>query len=316
MNPGAAPVPLIPLKAGPLAVTLAPDVGGSIAAFTIDHRSKPRDLLRPASATALAQRQPLGMASFPMIPFCGRIAHASFSFGGDSFELARNFGDSPHAIHGNAWQRAWRVASQADDKAELVLDHDPSDRAKEWPFRYAAAQTFALTPDALTITTEVVNRDGRPMPLSFGHHPYFPISPAARLAARVTHFWDSDAAMLPSRRAPVPEAFDLAAGRALNGLTLDTCFAGWSRTAELEWPDLGLALTIEADAAFGHFVVYTPPERTYFCAEPQSAAPDAVNLAARGNPESGLIVLVPGETAGARVRLAPRLAPPRLSEAC
>ena len=306
MNPAAASVPLIALKAGPFAVTLAPDVGGSIAAFTIDHRGKPRDLMRPASATALAEREPRGMASFPMIPFCGRIAHARFSFGGDSFELARNFGDSPHAIHGNAWQRAWRVASHADDKVVLALDHDPSDRAKEWPFRYAATQTFALTPDALTITTEVVNRDTRPMPLSFGHHPYFPIRPEARIAARVTHFWDSDATMIPTRRAAVPDAFDLAAGRALKELNLDTCFAGWSRTAELEWPDRGLALAIEADAAFGHFVVYTPPERTYFCAEPQSAAPDAVNLAARGNPESRLIVLAPGKAAGGRVRFAPR----------
>jgi aldose 1-epimerase len=298
---------LVGLKAGPLALTLAPEVGGSIAAFTIDDGGQLHDLMRPASAAALAARQPLGMASFPMIPFCGRIAHAKFSFAGETFQLARNFGDSPHAIHGNAWQRAWRVASRAAGKVELVLDHETGDRAAEWPFRYTARQVFALAPDALTIVTEVANRDTRPMPLSFGHHPYFPISPQAKLAAKVTHFWDNDATMLPSRRVPVGDALDLSAGRALKDLNLDTCFAGWGRAAELAWPDLNLALRIEADPPFGHFVVYTPPERTYFCAEPQSAAPDAINLAARGILDSGLIVLPPGDQVRAAARFAPRL---------
>jgi aldose 1-epimerase len=299
---------LLVLEDGPLVVTLAPEVGGSIAAFTIAGSGMRRDVMRPASDEALAARQPLGMASFPMIPFCGRIAHARFSFEGESFQLARNFGDSPHAIHGNAWQRTWRVAARAGNRAELVLEHDPADRPQEWPFRYDARQSFVLSPNDLTLTTEVINRDPRPMPLSFGHHPYFPISADAQIAASVTHYWDSDAAMLPSARVTVPDSLGFAGGRALRELKLDTCFAGWKQSAKLAWPDLNLALRVEADNQLDHFVVYTPPERTYFCAEPQSAAPDAVNLAARGNGESGLIVLKPGEAARANVRFAPRLA--------
>jgi aldose 1-epimerase len=298
---------LLTLQAGSLTVALAPSVGGSIARFTIADGRRSLDVMRPASEAALAAREPLGMASFPMIPFCGRIAQARFSFGGDSYQLARNFGESPHAIHGNAWQRTWRIVSQAGDKTELELTHDSRDRGAEWPFRYVARQTFALAPDALSLALEVTNTDTRPMPLSFGHHPYFPISPEARIATRVTSLWENDATMLPSRRVTVPAALDFSEGLTLADLTLDTCFAGWVGATDLDWPDLGLALRIEADPIFGHFVVYTPPERTYFCAEPQSAAPDAVGLAGRGVQDSGLLMLAPGETASGGMRFAPRL---------
>jgi aldose 1-epimerase len=64
---------------------------------------------------------------------------------------------------------------------------------------------------------------------------------------------------------------------------------------------------MEADPVFSHFVVYTPQHHDYFCAEPQSAAPAAVNLAAKGIQDSGLIVLAPGGTVGGSVRFAPRL---------
>lgn len=298
---------LIPLEAGGLAVAVAPAVGASIARFTIADGGQPVDVMRPASAEALAAREPLGMASFPMTPFCGRIAEARFSFGGGSFQLARNFGESPHAIHGNAWQREWRVASRAKDRAELVIEHDPRERAAEWPFRYMARQTFALSPDVLGIKLEITNTDSRPMPLSFGHHPYFPMSAGAHLATNVASLWENDATMLPTRRVPVPDEIDLTGGRKLADLALDTCFAGWARTADLAWPDRNVALRMEADPVFSHFVVYTPQDRDYFCAEPQSAAPAAVNLAAKGIQDSGLIVLAPGGTVSGSVRFAPRL---------
>jgi aldose 1-epimerase len=286
---------LIGLEAGSLAVHLAPWCGGSIARFAVLRGGAAVDLMRPASPEALAARDPLGMASFPMIPYCGRIARARFAFGGESFALDRNFGDSPHSIHGNAWRRAWDVGAHRDDSVELVLDHDGEALPGEWPYSYRARQAFALTPDGLRVEVEVVNRDTRPMPLSFGLHPYFPMTPQAALATRVGGMWENDEGMLPSGLSPVPSDLDFAAGRRLADVMVDACFGGWQGKATLRWPETGVALDIVSGGPFSQFVVYTPPHREYFCAEPQSAAPDAINLAARGRADTGLRVLAPGE---------------------
>jgi aldose 1-epimerase len=297
---------LISLKAGALNVALAPAAGASIARFTVDRGGKTMDVMRPAPDGAIAADDPHGMASFPMIPFCGRIAQARFAFGGEAFELNRNFGESPHAIHGNAWKRPWRVAARTQHRAELVLDHDPAGREAEWPFAYSAQQAFTLTPDALQVAVEVTNRDRRAMPLGFGLHPYFPMTPQARLTARVDGMWENDATMQPLRQVKVPADIDFSGGRSVGELAVDNCFTGWALAADLAWPEHALALRIEADLVFGHFVVYTPPHREYFCAEPQTVAPDAINLAARGIGDTGLIVLAPGATQRGAVRFAVR----------
>lgn len=294
--------PLLELRAGALSVDLAPDCGGSIARFAVAHGGRTVDIMRPAVPDALAWRDPLGMASFPMIPYCGRIARARFAFDGATFELDRNFGDSPHAIHGNAWRRPWGVASRSDARAELVLEHDGAALPREWPFSYRARQVFALAPDALRIDMEIVNRDTRPMPLSFGLHPYFPMTPQAALTTTVKGIWESDEGMLPSGLAPVPPDIDFAAGRRLADVTVDNCFAGWDGRAVLRRPGVGLTIAIASGPPFTEFVVYTPPHREFFCAEPQSAAPDAINLASRGIKETGLIVLAPGAAARASTR--------------
>ena len=296
---------LVFLKSGALSASLAPYAGGSIARFAIERGSKTIDLMRPAPNAAVAAADPQGMASFPMIPFCGRIAQARFAFGGETFVLNRNFGESPHAIHGNAWKRAWRVAACAADRAELMLDHDPDGRAEEWPYAYAARQVFSLSPDALEVVIEVANRDGRTMPLGFGLHPYYPMTPDARIAARVEGMWENDATMQPTRQIKVPMDIDFGGGRRIAELAVDNCFTGWTRSAEVSWPEHGLALRIEADPVFSHFVVYTPPHRQYFCAEPQSVAPDAINLAARGE-NTGLIALPPGTMKRGTVRFTVR----------
>lgn len=289
--------PLINLRAGTLAVDLAPTCGGSIARFAVERDGKSIDLMRPAVPEALAARDPLGMASFPMIPYCGRIARARFSFDGETFELDRNFGDSPHSIHGNAWRSTWSVAAQGAHRAELVLEHDGKAFPREWPFSYRARQVFALAPDGLRIDIEVTNRDARPMPLGFGLHPYFPMTQHAVLTTTVKGIWESDEAMLPSGLVPVPRDLDFSNGRRLGDVMVDSCFSGWKGKAALHWPETGIGLRIAAAAPLAQFVVYTPPHRAYFCAEPQSSAPDAINLASRGVKDTGLIVLAPGKTA-------------------
>jgi aldose 1-epimerase len=51
-----------------------------------------------------------------------------------------------------------------------------------------------------------------------------------------------------------------------------------------------------AEAPLDFLVVYTPPARPFFCAEPVSHVTDAFNLEAAGRTDTGARALAPGET--------------------
>ncbi|HEX6979631.1 MAG TPA: aldose 1-epimerase [Alphaproteobacteria bacterium] len=288
---------MIGLDTDRIRVELAPAVGGAIARFDCKDAGRSVEMMRGASVDGLRQGDPRAMASFPMIPYCGRIRNATFGFDGHTYTLARNFGDAPVSIHGNAWQRSWAVEAAESTTARLRLEHDPADAPGEWPFRYRARQSFAVSRDMLEVTIELTNLDRRPMPAGFGLHPYFPCTPEAKLTASVAGMWESDASLIPKRHVPIRPVF----GRVAD-LNLDACFTGWNGRATIEWPERSLGLEIEADPVFGNLVVYTPPNRDFFCVEPESAVPDAFNLAADGVTETGAVVLAPGETCAGRVR--------------
>ena len=91
----------IALEAGDLAVAIAPALGGAIAGF----RHNDFHLMRPTSPEVLAQGTVRLTGSYPLIPYSNRVAQGRFTHEGTEHRLALNFGDHPHDIHGNAWQR-------------------------------------------------------------------------------------------------------------------------------------------------------------------------------------------------------------------
>ena len=79
------------LRAGDLSLTLAPDLGGSVLAFT----RLGKDLLRPTPPGAA---DVLEAACFPLVPYANRIAEGRFTFGGRSASLAPNMAGQAHPL--------------------------------------------------------------------------------------------------------------------------------------------------------------------------------------------------------------------------
>ncbi len=286
---------LIRLAAGPFAVELCPEIGGSVARF----QGWDRDLMRQAPEAALLARDPLGMACYILMPFSNRVRDARFTFEGQTYELARNFGKEPNAIHGNAWQRAWHVEAAGAATARLVLEHEPArDGAAQWPFAYRGALDVALAADGLEMRLSIANTDTRRMPMGLGLHPFFPLTTATRLTAPLGGVW------LPEGHRPMPPAWTFDAAP-MAPLSVDHCFTGWTQRARLEWPDRDLRLAIDASAEFGNLVIYVPRAHDYVCVEPVSNVNDGFNLAAAGVTDTGVVVLAPGEILSGRVRFRP-----------
>lgn len=273
---------------------LIPDAGGSVALF----RHEAKELLRTATS-----RAPTDMAAFPLFPFSGRIGHGRFIWQSRKVQLDRNFPPEPHAIHGHAWLAEWDTVTVTADRALLRYVH----AADAWPWAYRAEQHFRLGPNGLTLDLSLTNLADEPMPAGLGWHPYFP-SAGAEIEADTAIVWETGADMLPLPPRTPEAAEQLRGGVAVSRLALDTPYATASRPVTIRWPAQKRVLRMLPDDTLRFLIVYTPPGKDFFCAEPVSHVPDMVNLGAPPE-ETGLIALPPGETLKGTIRL--ELAPLR-----
>jgi aldose 1-epimerase len=279
---------VLSLRNGRLALELAPHAGGSVVRFACEGI----DLLRPMSAEAMASGKGNDAALYPLVPFSNRISNGRLTFQGETFHLARNWPGVSHPMHGDGWARAWEVVQTDTASAEIACHHEREGAEGGWPFRYRARQSYRLDEDRLTIAIALDNLEDRPVPAGIGLHPFFVRDPETTLTCRAEAAWRADAEVLPVERIAVPSDWDFARGRRVDEVALDNCFDGWDGRATIAWPGKRLRLDLAAAAPFRHLVVYTPPGKPYFCAEPVSHA----------NGRVGSSVLAPGATlAGAAV---------------
>jgi aldose 1-epimerase len=280
---------LLSLRAGRLAVDLAPSAGGSIVRFTVDEST---DVLRPASAAAIASGQGNNASCYPLVPFSNRIANGRLAINGTEIFLEPNWPGVPHPMHGDGWARSWGVERHDAHSAELVYAHDGRDG---WPFRYRAGQSFRLEGDRLVVGMSIENLEDRAVPAGLGLHPFFTRDSDTELACRVEGVWRADAEVLPVDRIAVPPEWDFAVSRPLDSVVLDNCFDGWDGRAMIRWPRLALGLVLEATEPFRHLVIYVPKGRPFFCVEPVSHANGAVerSLLPTGTTLAGEIVFRP-----------------------
>jgi aldose 1-epimerase len=296
----ASPPEILKLARGSLSLDLCPSLGGSITGLGWRHPAGHHvDLLRPASADAIARREIESVSCFPLTPFSNRLRRGRFQFDGRPIALPLNTA-GPHVEHGHGWQRAWQTIEASADTAVLRLTHS----ADAWPFDYVIEQRFRLGAERLAVELTARNDSDRPMPFGFGLHPYFPRTPGCRLTAAVGGFWETDAEVMPTRHVAPPAAVDPSRGLAVGECMLDNAFTGWSGRAVVDWPERTTRLSVTATAPLRTLVVYTPPGEDYFCAEPVSNCTDAFNLA-HERTDTGLLAIEPGQTVGARAVFTP-----------
>jgi aldose 1-epimerase len=264
------------LHAGALRLALRPDLGGAVAGLW--HGTTP--ILRSSEPAALDAAREAAM--YPLVPYSNRLGYRRFRWRGQDYTTRANVADSPHSLHGIGWQRPWRIVSSSALEVVLELAHDGDG---DWPFAFTARQYFSLSADSFGVRLQLTNDGSAEQPVGLGLHPYFVRRARSRLHIELSHRWDSDATLLPTRKVAQPGI-----DSDLSHLDFDNCFEGWRGPARIRDERFSLQLT----SSLPYLVVYTPPERDYFCVEPVSHVSNAIHMA---DPAAhGLVALAPGAT--------------------
>ena len=271
------------LHAGALRLAVRPDLGGAVAGLW--HRETP--ILRSVEPATLAEARAAAM--YPLLPYSNRLGYRRFRWKGRDYTTRANVADSPHSLHGIGWQRPWQIVSSSVLEVVLELEHKADD---DWPFAFTARQYFSLSAESFSVRLQFTNIAELEAPVGLGWHPYFPKRQRSRLHIELSDRWEADATLLPTRKVAQPGI-----DSDLSHLDFDNCFEGWRGPARIRDERFSLQLT----SSLPYLVVYTPPDRDYFCVEPVSHVNNAIHMA---DPAScGLVALAPGATLEAAMRL-------------
>ncbi|HEU0204145.1 MAG TPA: aldose 1-epimerase [Burkholderiaceae bacterium] len=250
----------VELRAGALRLAVRGDLGGCIAGLWF--RDTP--VLRSTEPGVLASSRQ--SACYPLVPYSNRLGYRRFQWNGQTYRTLSNFDNSPHSLHGVAWQRPWETLSLGAPEVVLRYRHTPDGH---WPFAFETTQHFTLTPQALHVWLKAINLDAVEQPVGLGWHPYFPKRAGSHVRFAVKERWESDETDLPTHAVAQPGV-----DAAVADLAFDHCFGGWSGPARITDEHLSLTLS----SSLPYVVVFTPPTRDYFCVEPVSHLSNAINM--------------------------------------
>ena len=148
----------------------------------------------------------------------------------------------------------------------------------------------------------MTSRHATQAPAGIGLHPYFPKTPDAALRFNADGAWRNDDKTLPSCHGPLPPEWQHAASRPVALSRLDNCFTGWDQVADITAGPA--SLRIQATGVFRQLQVFTPHWANFFCVEPVSHIPDAINRAALP-PDQAMHILQPNQTLSGTIVLSP-----------
>ncbi|MBZ9738217.1 MULTISPECIES: aldose 1-epimerase [unclassified Mesorhizobium] len=285
------------LKAGALEVGLVPDIGGSVSSL----RWRGVDVMRRLSEDDRKAGNVLGVAMFPMTPYANRIAGNVFGFAGKRWQVAPNNPPEKYNVHGSGWQHAWTVVEAGTASAILTLDI----AAGADPYSYRATQAFVVSGEGLGVTMTLTNSGPVALPFGFGLHPWFDRDPDVTLQFKARRFYLEEPDGVSGDRISLPPELDFAEGRPLPAGWRNNDHGGWNGEACIRFPTRCVGLRITADPIFRHLMLYADPTKPYFCVEPQTNASGAFNRGQWDDPEEGVIVLGPGQSAIGTVSFVP-----------
>ena len=290
---------VIPLENPYLRVYVDPDQGTSIKGLY----ARQGDAWLPLMPDVREQTTRLNASSFLMVPYSNRIENGAFTFQGQAYQLREG---EQHALHGDVRTRPWTIEHWAATALHCSF-HSTEHENVNWPWPFEARAEYSLEGSTFSQRLALWNRGQSAMPAGFGWHPFF--SRALTREGEPVHLQFTAAGVYPDAHdnripsgppQPLSARRDHSTSKPLDPDDFwDHCFQGYAGKSEITWPESGVRVTFDCSPECTHLVVYNPPF-PIFAMEPVTNANNGVNQLAAGWPDSGVVVLEPGECLSAQ----------------
>lgn len=278
------------LIAGNARAEVSPEMGAGVASLSAGGKQVLRNWSGKVSDG------PFALAMNLLVPFSNRIS-GGFSHDGVYYALQPNHSGEPFIIHGDGFQKPWKVVGCGTDWATLLLAHGGIG-----PWHYSAEVTYRLTATQFLSNLSITSKADVPLPFGLGFHPWFPRDTQTQLEFDATSRWEVGNTHLPTATVPtpIPPEIEFSTMKPLPENWINTAYAGWDGKARITQNGDAVSLTVLTDN-LDTALVYSPSkDADFFCFEPISHPTDAHNLP--GKP--GLVTLSQGETMTATMGLA------------
>ncbi len=234
-----------------------------------------------------------------LVPWPNRVAAGAWTQRGTTHQLAVSEPATGAASHGLLRFTSYALESRSPDAVTLTADVVPQ---TGYPFHLRTAVTYALAGAGLTVTHTIDNVGADDAPVALGTHPYLQIAgvPTADLTLHLDapRYAVVDDRLIPVSDEPVDAATDLRTPRRVGDVDLNTAYSGMPRDADdrvcatLAAPD-GREVALWAGAGFTHLQVFTTDR---YPGQPLAVAIEPMTAPANAfNSGENLRWLAPGE---------------------
>lgn len=290
----------IELREGGMTVRIAADRGASLLSMT---KRSAFGVETPVITRAVpGEDERVKPPCFVMAPWTNRVKDAAFTFKGVRHQLRASSADGS-AIHGDVRSRPFKILDRSPISARLRFD-SAEHQGVNFPWSFACEVRYEIEEHAraLRVDVSILNADTTEFPCGCGLHPYFARFNVDRGASRVK-ICAGVGSRYPSRaNIPIGSAGSDGLTRALRagffaGQAVDDVFAGFDGRAYITGDS---RVTISASPEHEHLVVYVPrkaggEDEPFIAVEPVTMVNDGFNLFARGERNTGVRVLKPGQ---------------------
>jgi aldose 1-epimerase len=275
MPPATAPGAGVTISSGPLEATFLPQLG--MLGSSLRHLGEEL-LALPGGVDGYREGSVTGL---PLLaPWANRLGARRYEVDGivvdlEGLDLTTDEHGLP--IHGTMTARpGWELVAVRRDSLAARFDFGAHpDLLASFPFPHELRIEASVEATTLRVDTTLIPTGDRPVPVSFGYHPYLHLPGAGREGIRLRlpqrRHAELDDRQLPTGRADLEEAEDDPVGTR----TFDDLYElGDDRRLALTGG--GRRLVLELGPGYGHAQVFTPPASESICLEPMTAPVNAL----------------------------------------
>lgn len=219
-----------------------------------------------------------------LFPTPNRVSGDSYMYGGKSVAAQ---------MHGFLRHENFEVIEASDTTVSGKVAFDGS--YPMFPYPGAFDLSLSVKDDAVTWKFMVTNSGDEAFSYGLAIHPFFKKEEGMQFTADFSSLMVSGDDRIPNGtlEAVAGTAMDFRKGVPVKDINMDSMFLTNGLLHSIIGYK-GFSVSIEGSGDFGHAVVYTSPDKPFFCLEPHTCSTDAHNLASKGfQKEASLVVVEP-----------------------